>query len=64
MIFAVLIFKESVGVIRWFAALISFLGGLILIRPTLDLNVDPVAVLCLWCSNNGIRNNLYKDFIQ
>ena len=48
MIFAVLLFKESVGVIRWFAALISFLGGLILIRPTLDLNVDPVAVLCLF----------------
>ena len=48
MVFAVLLFKENVGIIRWIAALISFLGGLILIRPTLNLNVDPVAVLCLF----------------
>ena len=48
MVFAVLLFKENVGIIRWIAALISFLGGLILIRPTLNLDVDPVAVLCLF----------------
>ena len=48
MIFAVLIFKEKVGLIRWGAALISFSGGLLLLRPSLDLSVDPVALLCLF----------------
>jgi len=48
MVFAAILFKESVGLIRWVAALISFLGGLILIRPTLDLNLEPIAVLCLF----------------
>ena len=48
MIFAVLIFKEKVGLIRWGAALFSFSGGLLLLRPSLDLSVDPVALLCLF----------------
>ena len=48
MIFAVLIFKEKVGLIRWGAALFSFSGGLLLLRPSLNLSVDPVALLCLF----------------
>tara|TARA_B100000214_G_C23707266_1_gene508061 strand:- start:51 stop:695 length:645 start_codon:yes stop_codon:yes gene_type:complete len=48
MIFAVLIFKEKVGLIRWGAALFSFSGGLLLLRPSLDLSVDPIALLCLF----------------
>ena len=48
MIFAVLVFKEKVGLIRWGAALFSFSGGLLLLRPSLDLSVDPVALLCLF----------------
>ena len=48
MIFAAVIFKEKVGIIRWGAAIISFFGGLLLIRPTVNLNVDPVALLCLF----------------
>ena len=48
MIFATLIFKEKVGLIRWGAALFSFSGGLLLLRPSLDLSVDPVALLCLF----------------
>ena len=48
MVFAVIIFKENVGLNRWIAAIISLLGGLILIRPTLNLNVDPVGFLCLF----------------
>lgn len=48
MIFAALIFKEKVGLIRWGAALFSFSGGLLLLRPSLDLSVDPVALLCLF----------------
>ena len=48
MIFAVLIFREQVGLIRWSAALISFLGGLLLIRPTANLAVDPAALLCFF----------------
>ncbi len=48
MIFAVLMFKEQVGLIRWSASSISFLGGLLLIRPTMNLTVDPIALLCLF----------------
>ena len=48
MIFAALIFKEKVGLIRWGAALFSFSGGILLLRPSLDLSVDPVALLCLF----------------
>jgi len=48
MIFTVLIFREQVGLIRWSAALISFSGGLLLIRPTMNLTVDPIALLCLF----------------
>ncbi len=48
MVFAVLIFKEKVGLIRWLGGIISFIGGLLLIRPTVDLSVDPIALLCLF----------------
>ena len=48
MVFAAFIFKEKIGSIRWSGALISFSGGLLLIRPTVDLSVDPIALLCLF----------------
>ncbi len=48
MVFAVIIFRENVGLIRWIAAIMSLLGGLILIRPNINLNVDPIALLCLF----------------
>ena len=48
MIFAVIFFREKVELVRWFAAVVSLLGGLILIRPTLNFNVDPIALLCLF----------------
>ena len=48
MFFAFIIFKEQIGGIRWTAALISFAGGLFLIRPTVNFQVDPIALLCLF----------------
>ena len=48
MLFAVLIFREKVGLIRWGAAFIAFLGALLLIRPTMSLDLDPIAILCLF----------------
>lgn len=47
MFFAVILFKENIDLVRWGAALLSFMGGIILIRPTLNFNFDPVALLCL-----------------
>ncbi len=48
MFFAYIFFKEQIGGIRWAAALLSFLGGLLLIRPTINLQIDPIALLCLF----------------
>ena len=48
MFFAFVIFKEQISGIRWAAALFSFVGGLLLIRPTIHLQVDPIALLCLF----------------
>tara|TARA_Y100001954_G_C15549820_1_gene473244 strand:- start:1 stop:549 length:549 start_codon:yes stop_codon:yes gene_type:complete len=47
MFFAVILFKENIDFVRWGAAIGSFIGGIILIRPTLNFNFDPVALLCL-----------------
>jgi len=48
MIFAVYFLREQIDLIRWSAALISLTGGLILIRPSLDLTLNPIALLCLF----------------
>ena len=48
MIFAVLIFREKVGIIRWGAAVVSFSGALLLIRPTMNLDIEPMAIICLF----------------
>ena len=48
MIFAVLIFREKVGIIRWGAALVSFSGALILIRPTINFDIEPMAIICFF----------------
>ena len=48
MIFAVLIFREKVGMIRWAAAVVSFSGALLLIRPTMKLDIEPMAIICLF----------------
>ena len=48
MLFAIIAFKEPVDFFRWSAALISFFGGLLLLRPTVTLGVEPVALLCLF----------------
>ena len=47
MVLAVIILKEKIGIFRWFAALISFSGGIVLIRPDIDFNIDPIALICL-----------------
>ena len=47
MFFASIILKEKVGSIRWIAATISLFGGLLLIRPSSDLSLNPIAILCL-----------------
>ena len=46
MAFAVLILKEVVGRRRWSAAVVAFIGGVILIRPE-GSSTHPVALLCL-----------------
>ena len=45
MFFASIILKEKVGSIRWIAATISLFGGLLLIRPSSDLSINPIAIL-------------------
>ena len=47
MIFAIFILNEKVGWVRWSAAIISLVGGLLLIRPSINLNINPIALLCL-----------------
>ena len=47
MAFAVIFLKEEVGLIRWSAGIFSFFGGLLLLRPSIDLTVDPIAAFCL-----------------
>ena len=48
MIFAIFFLSEKVGWVRWLATIISLFGGLLLIRPSTDLNVNPIALLCLF----------------
>ena len=47
MLLAVFILNEKVGIYRGFAALITFSGAILLIRPTSNLGFNPVAVFCL-----------------
>ena len=47
MFFAIYILKEKIDFFRWIGAIISFLGGLCLIRPSLDLSFSPIALLCM-----------------
>ena len=35
------ILNEKVGWVRWSAAIISLVGGLLLIRPSINLNINP-----------------------
>lgn len=48
MLFAIYFLKEKVGLIRWSAAIFSFLGGLLLIRPNLSFDFNPYALLCIF----------------
>ena len=48
MILATILLKEKVGLVRWFAGIVSLFGGLILLRPSTDLNFDPITLLCLF----------------
>ena len=48
MLFAILILGEKIGLYRWFAAFITFLGALILIRPSYNLSeYEPIAIISL-----------------
>ena len=48
MLFAIYFLKEKVGIIRWSGAVFSFLGGLLLIRPNLNFDFNPYALLCIF----------------
>ena len=48
MLFAIYFLKEKVGIIRWSGAIFSFLGGLLLIRPNLNFDFNPYALLCIF----------------
>ena len=48
MLFAIIILGEKIGLYRWFAAFITFLGALILIRPSYNLSeYEPIAIISL-----------------
>ena len=47
MFFAIYILKEKIDFVRWLGAIVSLLGGLCLIRPSLDLSFSPIALLCM-----------------
>lgn len=47
MFFAIYILKEKIDFVRWLGAIVSLLGGLCLIRPSLDLSFSPIALLCI-----------------
>ena len=48
MLFAILLLGEKIGLYRWFAAFITFLGALILIRPSYNLSeYEPIAIISL-----------------
>ena len=47
MLLAVLFLNEKVGIYRWLAVLVTFSGAILLIRPTSNLGLNPIAVLCL-----------------
>ena len=48
MVLAVFILNEKVGMYRWIAVLVAFLGAIFLIRPTSEFDFSPVAALCLF----------------
>ena len=47
MIFAIYFLKENIDLIRWLGATISLVGGICLIRPSLELSFSPIALLCI-----------------
>ena len=47
MFFAIYILKEKIDFVRWLGAIVSLLGGLCLIRPSLNLSFSPIALLCM-----------------
>ena len=47
MFFAIYILKEKIDFVRWLGAIVALLGGLCLIRPSLDLSFSPIALLCM-----------------
>ena len=53
-ILAIIFLKEIVGIRRWFAMFVGFIGALIVLRPDVQLGLGPLLILCgslLWSSS-------------
>ena len=45
-ILAILFLKEQVGIRRWTAMVVGFIGAIIVIRPDIQLGLGPLLILC------------------
>ena len=53
-ILAIIFLKEVVGIRRWSAMFVGFFGGLIVLRPDIELGFGPLLILCgslMWSSS-------------
>ena len=62
-ILAILFFKEQVGIRRWTAMIVGFMGAIIVIRPDIQLGLGPLLILCgsfIWSMSLLIAKKLTK----
>jgi len=61
-IIAVLVFKEVIGIHRVAALIVGFLGVLVILRPSAEVGVNPMALLVLFATTLwGTTSNIVKS---